>query len=192
MQLANWYADEIKGSNWSLYPELIVNGTKLHRAMDDYTDNHPALMELKKQLYSDLPKITPIAVDLYIDHVLTKNWNIFHPKPYGLFLENFYRFAYQEITEPLSLPNGELFQWSQSFKQFLAIFYSRKFMHQYPLLDGLRRASFGLSRRISFPNKLADAADVYIENQIEVDQQCLLFLQQAQQHFGVHKSSFSD
>ena len=190
LQLANWYADEIKGSNWSNYPSLIVKGAQLHREMDDFTDNHKGLLELKHLLYKDLPKVAPIAVDLYIDHVLTKNWYNFHPKPYDDFLEDFYRFAYQEITRVIPMPNGDSFRWSSSFKAFLDVFYSRKFMQQYPKIEGLRRASFGLSRRISFPNKLADATEVYLNNQKLVDEQCLLFLSDAQQYFAVEKSTF--
>ncbi|MCC5922326.1 MAG: DUF479 domain-containing protein [Crocinitomicaceae bacterium] len=190
--MANWYADEIKGSNWSLYPAFIVKGAQLHREMDDFTDNHAALLKLKKSLYTELPKVAPIAVDLYIDHVLTKNWALFHPQPYNDFLEQFYQFAYQEIKSVIPMPNGESFRWSSSFKAFLDIFYSRKFMNQYPELSGLRRASFGLSRRISFPNKLANATAVYLKHQEKVDEQCLIFLKDAQKYFGVQKTIFMD
>ena len=65
LMYANIYGDFIKGSKLSHHPKIIQKGVKLHRSIDSYIDNHPKVLNLKKTLTKDLPKISGIAIDLY-------------------------------------------------------------------------------------------------------------------------------
>ena len=81
----NLFGDFVKGKDLSRYPEKIQEGILLHREIDNYIDHHPVILELIHELYIPLPKVAPIAVDLYFDHLLAKKWSEFH----SLRLEDF-------------------------------------------------------------------------------------------------------
>lgn len=46
VQLGNFVGDAVKGSSYKNYPPDIAKGIQLHRAIDDYTDRHPAVCEV--------------------------------------------------------------------------------------------------------------------------------------------------
>ena len=59
--LANLYGDFVKGSNLEAYTESVQTGIRLHRSIDNFIDTHPDVLELKRLLYEDLPKVSGIA-----------------------------------------------------------------------------------------------------------------------------------
>ena len=50
VQLGNFVGDAVKGSSYKNYPPDIAKGIQLHRAIDDYTDRHPAVCEVVHRL----------------------------------------------------------------------------------------------------------------------------------------------
>ena len=50
VQLGNFVGDAVKGSSYKNYPSDIAKGIQLHRAIDDYTDHHPAVCEVVHRL----------------------------------------------------------------------------------------------------------------------------------------------
>lgn len=50
VQLGNFVGDAVKGSSYKNYPPDIAKGIQLHRAIDDYTDHHPAVCEVVHRL----------------------------------------------------------------------------------------------------------------------------------------------
>ena len=91
LMLANLFGDFVRGSKHGHFPEVIQKGIKLHRSIDFYIDNHPLVKELKYDLMSELPKVGPVAVDLFFDHLLARNWTDFHQTAYTSFLSDFYQ-----------------------------------------------------------------------------------------------------
>ena len=63
LMYANLYGDHIKGRNFEQLPELLQKGIKLHRSIDNYIDHHPKVIDLMRQLYPELPKVTGIAMN---------------------------------------------------------------------------------------------------------------------------------
>jgi acyl carrier protein phosphodiesterase len=61
LMLANLYGDFVKGSNLEAYTESVQTGIRLHRSIDNFIDTHPDVLELKRLLYEDLPKVSGIA-----------------------------------------------------------------------------------------------------------------------------------
>tara|TARA_R110002096_G_scaffold412940_1_gene613561 strand:+ start:340 stop:738 length:399 start_codon:yes stop_codon:yes gene_type:complete len=89
LMVANIFGDFVKGKDISRYSEKIQAGIVLHRKIDHYIDHHPIVLELKHQLYSSLPKVTGIAIDLYFDHLLGKRWNNYCHISLEKYVENF-------------------------------------------------------------------------------------------------------
>lgn len=164
--------DYVKGKTLDAYPEIIQKGIVLHRTIDDYIDTHPTVLKLLHGLYPLLPKVSGIAVDLYFDHILAKEWRHFHPTELRAFVDQFY--SYQPKTSE-SFPPDYAFMLSK-MKEFDWLFH-------YQDLEGLRRASTGLSRRISFENDLHKAAEVFVLKQDEIEAAFHEFMRDARPFF---------
>jgi len=149
LMIANLFGDFVKGSNFKHFSPKIQDGIILHRAIDTYIDQHMDVLELKLMLYYDLPKVAGVAVDLFFDHLLAKSWQNHHEEEYQSFLNNFYLHN-SEIENDLT----------RDFKQFINIFRERKWLDHYPTDFGLAKSCEGVSKRISFPNKLAEAPEL--------------------------------
>ena len=91
LMYANLFGDSVKGKKYLDYPEEIQKGILLHRKIDDFIDRHNAVIELKRELYNELPKISSVAIDLFFDHLLAQKWNDYHSMPYELSSKNFTR-----------------------------------------------------------------------------------------------------
>tara|TARA_Y100000385_G_scaffold57045_1_gene54719 strand:+ start:613 stop:1179 length:567 start_codon:yes stop_codon:yes gene_type:complete len=150
LMYANLFGDFVKGSNFSNYSQKVIDGIKLHRSIDDYFNRHESILKVQRELYSELPKISGIAMDLYADHWLSKNWSSFHYTAYEQYLEGFY------LHNPF-LNND----YSKDFEYFIGILKSRRWMNDYPKTSGLDFACKGLSKRLSFSNNLDNALIYY-------------------------------
>jgi len=69
----------------------IVHGVRLHRAIDAYTDTHPLIGQLRRELPNDLRRDAGILVDLRFDHYLSLHWSRFSSVPLGEFNDGVHR-----------------------------------------------------------------------------------------------------
>ena len=150
LMYANLFGDTVKGNQFLNYPAEIQKGILLHRKIDDYIDRHPAVIELKRDLYDELPKISSVAIDLFFDHLLARNWSDYHELDYFEFLENFYNFQPEHWDA-----------YPITFRKFIDIMRERKWLNYYPLEEGLIKSCQGVSSRISFPNALYKAPEIF-------------------------------
>jgi acyl carrier protein phosphodiesterase len=154
LMYANLFGDSVKGKQFLSYPESIRKGILLHRRIDAFIDEHQLVKELKRFFYKDLPKVSPVAIDLFFDHLLARYWENYHDMPYALFLESFY--TYSPIYWDF---------YPDEFRQFVQLMCERKWLNSYPLLFGLEKSCEGVSLRISFPNSLFKAPITFVKNE---------------------------
>lgn len=158
LMYANLLGDSVKGKDYSHLPQKIQDGVKLHRTIDDYIDTHPVVLELLRELYEPLPKISGIAVDLYFDHLLARNWSSFHNQDLKEFVQDFYAIEF-ETPE----------QYSDRFDFMIGKMKEFDWLYEYRNHSGLTQACSGLSRRISFQNALAKAPDIFLEREESIE-----------------------
>ena len=90
--VGNIISDYIKGKRQYDFPLPIQKGIQLHRAIDTFTDNHPATKEAKSYLKPAVGKYAGAFVDIVFDHYLAKDKNYFSTnESLALFAENTYR-----------------------------------------------------------------------------------------------------
>jgi acyl carrier protein phosphodiesterase len=154
LMIANLFGDFVKGRNYSHFSTKVQQGIELHRKIDTYFDQHHAVMNLKLMLYKDLPKVAGVAVDLFFDHLLAKYWEDHHIIDYYEYLNDFY--AYRSELE---------IELSTDFINFISIFRERKWLDHYPTSFGLEKSCQGVSSRISFPNQLSQAPEIFYQNE---------------------------
>lgn len=158
LMICNLYGDHVKGKKYTSYPSKIIDGILLHREIDHFIDNHPEVLALKKLLYTDLPKVSGVAVDLYFDHLLAKNWKKYHFEELSNFLNSFFQFS----------SNYETFM-KEEFKEFLFHLRFNRWLEHYSSSYGLEKLCQGVSSKLSFQNKLIQAPKYFelFEKEIE-------------------------
>ncbi len=91
-QIGNYIADPLKGRVWENADNGIVQGMKIHKIIDTFTDQHPIFIQSKMRL-GEKGLLKAVVVDLTYDYLLTKNWNTFCTIPIDIFLNTFYQEA---------------------------------------------------------------------------------------------------
>lgn len=181
LMVANLFGDFVKGKDYSHLPELIQEGVLLHRQIDDFIDHHPLVTELRLHLFSELPKIAGIAIDLYFDHLLAKNWHKYHTRS----LESFIDLFLDYIKDPSHLAfDNPKFKYPFQFQRLLSNINKYNLLLKNLQIEGLRTASEHLSRRISFENNLNMAADVFLNNEQRIEKTFHLFMNDAVMRFN--------
>lgn len=89
-QLGNYIADAVKGKGYEAYPKDIAEGILFHRAIDDYTDNHPVVRRLVVELRPEFGRYSAILLDIYFDYFLASRFRRFSDMSLKLYSGNFY------------------------------------------------------------------------------------------------------
>lgn len=154
LMYANLFGDFVKGPDLSEFSPIVKSGIQLHRTIDSYIDHHPKVVQLMHVLYPELPKVTGIAIDLFFDYCLAKNWTKYHDQPLQDFLDQFYN--YQPI---------HWIEYSDEFKELILQMRKHRWLDHYPTFYGLQKACEGVSRRLSFDNTLKNAHETYLKHE---------------------------
>ena len=93
--------DYYKGPLRGELPSAIEQGVKLHRAIDAYTDQHPAVEALRREFPPSLRRYAGILIDLSFDHYLSLHWTQFADMDLLDFNQHIYRIL-QSQQEHLS------------------------------------------------------------------------------------------
>ncbi len=83
--LGNFLGDFVKGNPEGRFNTKVVQGIRLHRFVDSYTDHHPLIKSTKLLFQKELRRFSPISLDMFWDHCLAKHWLTFHDQPLSLF-----------------------------------------------------------------------------------------------------------
>jgi len=118
--------DYCKGPLRGELPDDIERGVRLHRAVDAYTDGHPLIAQLRRDLPGDLRRYAGILIDLSFDHFLSKHWERYCDIPLAQFNAGVYR----------SLRNRE-HALSCGSRRMLARLVERKIDEMLPMVDTL-------------------------------------------------------
>ena len=125
----------------------------MHRAIDEYTDKHPKVLERKRQLYATYHKYAAVIIDVFFDHVLAKNWKNYSPLSLSTFSSSCYTLleAQQEILPEQSR---------------MILFYMKRddWLTNYATIEGMAKALTGLSRRARFDSKMDTSVDELANN----------------------------
>ncbi len=141
--IGNFIADFVKGNKKDGYPLRIKQGIELHRAIDDFTDHHEITSNSKCRLRANYGKYSGVILDLYYDHFLAAGFSGYH----DLSLEEFSNKTYGILKENWNvLP--------EQVQLFLPFMIERNWLLNYATIDGIGRALTGLSKRVSFENKM--------------------------------------
>lgn len=90
----NFIGDYVKGSAWQHFEPGVRQGILLHRAIDSFTDQHPAIRESVARLRPFAGRYTAPVTDVLYDHLLCLEWE--HVSP-GLTFPDFSNWVYDSL-----------------------------------------------------------------------------------------------
>ncbi|MBQ4279007.1 MAG: DUF479 domain-containing protein [Rikenellaceae bacterium] len=90
VRLGNFIGDAVKGAAYRGYPPAMRNGILLHRAIDAYTDTHPAVRSLLHGLKPRFGRYSGMLLDIYFDYLLASRFDVFSAVPLRRFARGFY------------------------------------------------------------------------------------------------------
>ena len=169
----NFAGDSYKGylDKFDNLPKGILDGVKLHRFIDDFTDQNENIKNVADIFKNEgIQKISFIACDIILDHHLSSRWEEYSEKDY----RNFVDFIYLNTDHKLSNLPMDFNHLYRMLKQYGWLF-------DYPTVDGISKILHQFSTRIGFENELHRSIHVYSEYQKEIDQSFKTFLNEINQ-----------
>ena len=136
----NMICDYVKGKKKFDYPARIQKGMMLHRAIDEFTDNHPATHQAKEYFRADYRLYAGAFVDVLYDHYLANDTNEFKD---AIQLERFCAATYASLQH-------NIFLLPQKFQQTLPYMQSQNWLYNYRSRAGLAKGFQGLVRRAAY------------------------------------------
>lgn len=151
--IGNFIADAVKGKQMELYAPGIAQGIRLHRMIDHFTDTHPVVAETKARLRPRYRKFSPVIADMYYDHFLASNFELYGVKPLSVYTQEVYALiSHHYHLLPPSVQH--LFNYMRRQDWLLS----------YAQLEGIHQALSGMSRRTKFVSGMETAAEELEKN----------------------------
>lgn len=157
----NFAGDSYKGNleKFNFLPTHILNGIKLHRFIDDFTDSSEFIKSVGKIFQeNDIKKVAYIGSDIILDHYLTKNWSTYSDQSLNDFVNNVYAETDKNL---IHLEEDFCFMYSKLKEQ--------EWLFQYDSPEGIDMILWQFSRRMGFKNDLTKCMPVYLKNIEEID-----------------------
>lgn len=152
IQLGNFFADAVKGNSYLNYPAEIQKGIVLHRKIDTYTDQHKEVKRSKARLNSSFGLYKGIIIDIFYDHFLARNWQMFSAVSLDDFADTFYEILMRNFA---ILPEKI---------QYLAPYLVKEnWLKSYATLDGIDRVLVGMNKRTNDHSKMNLAMSDLVE-----------------------------
>lgn len=134
--IGNYIADGLKGGDKSRYNEGVINGIRLHRKIDNFTDAHPFFLKSYNHLKPKYGLYSGVIVDVFYDHFLASNWEKYHKQSLDQYAKGIYKI--------LDARHDELPYNSQRFLWYMKEYH---ILYNYANLKGIAQVLDGLNRR---------------------------------------------
>ena len=143
----NMISDFVKGNLQYQYSTSIQKGIRLHRAIDAFTDQHPAIREAKLLLKPGAGGYAGPFIDIVLDHFLCKDVSETPEEGWHKFANDVY--AHLE-TQSMLLPDR--------FAAMLPYMIQHNWLANYQFIHAIERSFHGIARRAKY---LEDATPAF-------------------------------
>ena len=162
--LGNFMADFIRGNRYEHYPEEVIKGIKLHRAIDQFTDQHAMVRKSIKRLRPNYGKYSSVIVDIFYDHFLARNWDDYHHNS----LPDHAQHVYEVFTKYKD-------KFPDRIQSFLPSMIHHNWLVNYGKLYGIERSLQSIAKRAKFDNKMAQATEALKKDYKHFEKEFTLF-----------------
>jgi len=163
-KIGNLLGDFVKGRlNDDFSPE-ITKGIKTHRKIDLFTDSNETVRQTKKLISPERRKYSGVLIDIFFDHFLTLQWQIYSDKDFDLFVEDTYKILlkYQDI-------------YPFKGKALIPRIVQKDWLRKYGDFDGLSLVFERMSERVKRENPLRGSEQELRDNYSEIEKNFIIF-----------------
>lgn len=159
MLIGNFMTDFLKKKEEGNYSGRVLDGIKLHRQIDSYTDSHPASLELRAMLRKRHGKYASVVVDLVWDYYLSTNWKLFSGSSLPDFNKGIYEILAKRKEElPIKL------------REKIDKMMENDFLMAYANKDNMSVSLAWMDKRVNFSSAFKDAVLDIEENHDRIDE----------------------
>mgnify|MGYP003771172653 FL=1 len=151
-------ADGLKRQALEHFPIDFQKGVLLHRAIDEFTDQHPIFKKSCKRIFKVHGHYSRVIVDIFYDHFLAVKWANYHCVPLVVFAQDFYTLLDNHFEE-LPLKTQHLFPYMKKQNWLVA----------YKSIEGIDQILKGMQRRTKFSAKLDEASKDLITHYTDLE-----------------------
>jgi acyl carrier protein phosphodiesterase len=152
--LGNLLGDFVKGNPDNQYDNDVVQGIRLHRFVDSYTDSHELVREARQLFAGKQRRFSGIALDMFWDHCLASNWQQYNDHGLRKFCEQQRVLVSRE--HDVELP--------ERFTQVTAAMWQGRWMESYQDLENIEYALQRMSNRSPRMGELANCFNTLDKN----------------------------
>lgn len=165
VMLGNFIGDFIKGRQaLSQFDTGIIRGVELHRAIDEFTDNHPVVHESKHRLRPKYRHYAGVIVDVFYDHFLAVHWKKFHPRTLSEFSSRTYR-TIETFSDILPV----------EFRAMFSYMVRGNWLLNYSSISGINKTLSGMASRTPYESKMELATEDLTQHYGEFDNEFQMF-----------------
>lgn len=154
--VGNFIADSIRHHELESFDLVIREGIVLHKHIDTFTDSHPLVKQSTKRLHEKHGKYSPIVVDIWYDHLLTRHWDKYTNESLRDFANRMYKILHRYLP-----------MMPKKMQRNLPIMTEEDWLMRYQSVEGMRDTFSRFKHRLSRPELLEGV----IENLMELDEE---------------------
>jgi acyl carrier protein phosphodiesterase len=134
-------ADFSKGPIAKTLPAELQTGIRLHRRIDAYSNQHPAIRETCSNFPKELRRYAPIFIDILADYYLSLAWDEYYPASRTDFSEQCYEACEHYSANPANATSDQL-------RRFIAYMRETDLLASYHEWQHVERALHSVLRRL--------------------------------------------
>ncbi len=178
LMIGNFIADSVKGKSYLQFPERISAGILMHRFIDDFTDTHPLVKASNRLLHPYLQRYAPVALDIFYDYFLAKNFQQHHSKSLAEFAKN----TYQILEKRKAI----LPEKNQTILQYMS---QQNWLVGYATIDGIKQSLNGVARRSSYGQVLQGGEVFLLKHETELKINFEIFFEELKSKTEAYKKA---
>lgn len=156
--VGNMISDYVKGRKKYDYTEGIQKGIMLHRAIDAFTDSHPATQDAKIFFKPAYRLYAGAFIDVVYDHFLANDTNEFET---ASALDQFAKETYESLFQYVKV-------MPESFAAMLPYMKEQNWLYHYRFKEGTAKSFGGLVRRAAYLNNAETAVEIFEQHYHEL------------------------
>lgn len=158
IKLGNFIGDFVKGNQFLKYPPEVAKGILLHRQIDSFTDSHCVVNECIAKLRPRFGKYSGIVIDIFLDHFLAANWNLYSFEKLSTFSKRFH-----------AVLLSNYFQLPSQVKMFIPFLIQNKRLQSYASFEGIEKTLRIMVKHTSLPAETEFALKILGEEYLFFD-----------------------
>jgi len=171
----NMMSDYVKGKTQYNYRPTVQIGIRLHRAIDEYTDQHPATRNIAALFKPHYRLYAGAFADIVYDYFLANDAGIFETAEV---LESFAQRTYAALHSPTQ-------EYPPKFASMLPYMVSQNWLYHYRYEDGIQKSLAGMVRRAAYISDSNTAFAIFKEYKNYIQEQYEAFFPNVKK-FAIH------